>query len=175
MDISTSSVRYGFILAAFSILLSLVTYLLDISSTGYLIGILSLVGSIFIMYFAGHTEKNKLGGFISWKQALKAIWICGMIGFSLGTVYQIVFMKYIDHSVLEEQKEMKIKMIENFRGSMGDEAAEKQIELIQSEDMLSLKNISIMLASAIIASFIISALLALIVRRENPQALFDKY
>ncbi len=66
-------------------------------------------------------------------------------------------------------------MIENFRGSMGDEAAEKQIELIQSEDMLSLKNISIMLASAIIASFIISALLALIVRRENPQALFDKY
>lgn len=160
MDISTSSVRYGFILAAFSILLSLVTYLLDISSTGYLIGILSLVGSIFIMYFAGHTEKNKLGGFISWKQALKAIWICGMIGFSLGTVYQIVFMKYIDPS---------------FRGSMGDEAAEKQIELIQSEDMLSLKNISIMLASAIIASFIISALLALIVRRENPQALFDKY
>jgi hypothetical protein len=98
-----------------------------------------------------------------------------MIGFSLGTVYQIVFMKYIDPSVLEEQKEMKIKMIENFRGSMGDEAAEKQIELIQSEDMLSLKNISIMLASAIIASFIISALLALIVRRENPQALFDKY
>ena len=60
MDISTSSVRYGFILAAFSILLSLVTYLLDISSTGYLIGILSLVGSIFIMYFAGHTEKTNL-------------------------------------------------------------------------------------------------------------------
>ena len=86
-----------------------------------------------------------------------------------------VFMKYIDPELMEEQKEMQIKMMEGMRGTMGDEATEAQIERIQSEDVMSFKNISMMIGGSAIMAFFIAAILALIVKRDNPNELFDKY
>ena len=68
------------------------------------------------MFLSGTSERDSLGGFITWKQALKTIWICGLIGFGIGTLYQVVFMKYIEPELMEEQKEMQIKMMEGMRG-----------------------------------------------------------
>ena len=84
-------------------------------------------------------------------------------------------MKYIDPELMEEQKEMQIKMMEGMRGTMGDEATEAQIERIQSEDVMSFKNISMMIGGSAIMAFFIVAAEALIVKRDNPNELFDKY
>ena len=175
MNQLSPAIRFGLFLAAASILLSIIPYLLDMKTMSMFFGVISFIISIVFMFLSGTSERDSLGGFITWKQALKTIWICGLIGFGIGTLYQVVFMKYIDPELMEEQKEMQIKMMEGMRGTMGDEATEAQIERIQSEDVMSFKNISMMIGGSAIMAFFIAAILALIVKRDNPNELFDKY
>lgn len=161
-------VRYGLIVGIVSIVVSLIGYLLGITVTSMIYGLLAFAITILIIYLCGVAARTESGGYISWKSALKAMWVCGMIGFLISTVYQVVFMEFIDPSVKEQQKEMQIKAIEQWRGSMGDEAADAKIEEIQSTEFFGIKNISLMMAGSIIVTFIISAILALVLKKENP-------
>lgn len=173
MEKHTIAIRYGLIWSAVYVVLILVLYLFDhnmIQNFGVGI-VLFLIGIVF-MYFSGLDTRKKLGGFISWKEALIPCWVSSIVYGIISVLFMAVLYNYIDPELAEQQKEAQIKLIENFRANMGDIEADKAIERIQEQNPFGFGNLMIILASSFLIYFIISSIIALVLKKEDPNQLF---
>ena len=98
-----------------------------------------------------------------------------MIIFITQTLFLLLFNEFIDSSAFESEKEQAIQLIEKMRGMVGDEASDTQIEMITNQKNLDFSRILNLIFGSILISFLIAAIAALFIKRDNPQDRFEKY
>lgn len=174
MNSHQAAIRYGLIWGAISIATTLILYLLGmIQSTAA--NILLFIFGIYMMYQSGVNKRTELGGFISWKLAITPIWLTSVVSSILTVIFSWILFKFIDPDLQELQREEAIKMTEKMRSWVGDAATEEQLEQLQTQDFASPGQYLLIFLGALLFYFLIACLIALVVRRKNPEELFSKY
>lgn len=174
MEKHKNAIRLGLIWAGISVATTLLLYLLGIMENPYA-GALLFIFGIYMMYQSGKEKRIELGGYINWKQALTPIWLTSVISGFISTLFSWVLFRFIDPDLQAKQKEKAIEMTEKLRSLIGDEATEKELEKLENFDFTSLGNYLNIFLWTLLLYFIIAAILALILRKKDPQEIFDKY
>ena len=176
MNSFKTPIRFGLIFAAVSIVIDLILYLINPAMMqNTMIRTLVFIASLAIISMAGMRYRDEMGGFIKWKSAMTSMFVCGMIIFITQTLFLLLFNEFIDSSAFESEKEQAIQLIEKMRGMVGAEASDTQIEMITNQKNLDFSRILNLIFGSILISFLIAAIAALFIKRDNPQDRFEKY
>lgn len=120
------------------------------------------------MQRASREERTKLGGFISFAEALQPAFICLIIGSVAFSLFQYVILN-LDFELLEIQRDIAVKSIEalsNFANLSRENVA--AFQEMKPEDLKpNLQALILGLAKNFILGFIIAAIVAGIVTRKN--------
>ena len=167
-----TGVKWGLIGGALSVLISLLTYLIGPTyyiKLGSWLGFLSI---LIILALAGREERNNHGGFISFQEILRPIFLTYVIILVISTIMQVLMMKVIDPGLADTIKQTTIEGMDKLKGFMGDEAYDKAMEDINTKDFSgSFRDTALGLAFNILFGFGLSALYAVIMKRKNPEVL----
>ncbi len=167
-------IRNGVLWGSISIVIHLLFYLMNAPMSEWQSLLIFVIG-IYFMYDTGATMRKSLGGYITWKEAVKPIWLCSIIYCLFEFVYGYLLLNVIDPELVNDIKHSSIQLLEKYGGSMGEERLEQEIAKIENQDFGSLYSSFKGFMSMLLVYFGISAVMALVVRRKNPQWIFDKY
>lgn len=168
-------VRFGVYYGLFSILFTLVLYLVNPSLMFDMkIGTISsiLIAAIF-MYLAGKAEKADNAGFLSFGEALKPTFLTYVIGSALGVLFMYILMNFIDPSLLDLQKEVAMQMVENMGKML--KANEESMEQMREQAEASQQGFGIgtaiytWMVSLILPGIIIALIISAIIKK-NPES-----
>ncbi len=174
MESQRPAITLGLIWGGISIATTLLLYLLGMIQNPAASVLLFFFG-LYMMYRSGLTKRDELGGYISWKQALTPIWLTSVVSSVLSVGFSWILFKFIAPDLQELQREEAIKMTEKMRSWIGDAAAEEQLEKIQTQDFASIGQYVLVLLGAFLFYFAVSCLIALIVKKNNPEDIFSRY
>ena len=128
-SVGKEALRYGAVIAAILILLSLVAYVSNLSGNkvlGWLENIIIIGGLVWAMK---NFRDKHLGGYMEFGQGVSVGVLTSLFGGSINSLYAFVFLKYIDPSALEELKEVSIESV--MRGGYSDAELEMMDGLFQ--------------------------------------------
>lgn len=91
------ALNYGLILGFTTVLISVVTYIIDMPlKTGWISGLLGIIVMIALIVLGIKKYKEGNDGFVSLTEALKVGIAIALVGGIIGSLYQLVFLSYID-------------------------------------------------------------------------------
>ncbi len=138
-------IKYGIIYGIISICISLFTF--HVHYIGMIVQtLLSFALLIIFHYFTAKAYKNQNGGYLSYGETFKYLFIMSAVGFAISTIYTIVYMNYVNPDAVAFLNE---KIIEGFESTytklgMPEEqvmlAIEKMEEEFQKESRFSVVN-----------------------------------
>jgi hypothetical protein len=137
----------------------------------YFIGIfLSFSIQVILMGVAGAQQRKALGGFISFKDAFRAIFITLLIFLVINTIYSYIYMHFIDPDFSEKMKEASLRMAEKWGANQEalDKAAQKADDNIEKGKHLSSQLLSFFWSIVIYSIF--GMICAAIVKKNKPEA-----
>jgi hypothetical protein len=170
MDLKTTWLKYGLLLAAISIAIALISFYV------FPLGIwtqsaVSLLLYIVFMVWAAKEQRTQNGGFISFGDAFKTVFFTGLVGSVISLFFTLIWMNLIDTSLSEKMAEMALdstrSMLEKFGADENTiaEAIEKAEE--EMEDKFTPLNYILQGLQGIIMGLIPSAIIALIMKKEE--------
>ncbi|HMG15066.1 MAG TPA: DUF4199 domain-containing protein [Saprospiraceae bacterium] len=167
-----TGVKWGLIGGALSVLISLLTYLIGPTMYIKLGSWLGFISILVVLALAGREERKNHGGYISFQELLRPIFLTFVIILVISTLMQVIMMKLIDPGLADIIKQTTIEGMEKLKGLMGDEAFDKAMEDINAKDFSgSLRDTGLGLAFNILFGFGLCALYAVIMKRKNPDLL----
>jgi len=129
-DTKNIMLNYGAILGFITIGISVFNYMtkLDFSSYGWVGGIVGIIAMIALIYKGIEKVRDTAnGGYISLGEALKVGIAIALVGGLLSSLYQVVFLYYIDPEYLSRVQEFQLEKALEMNPNM----PEKQIEMMQ--------------------------------------------
>lgn len=164
-----NALKFGLYYALFSILFTLVVYLLDIKmyQTAASLSIMVIaiaVGVLFILYGIKSYRKNGLGGKISFSQAFAQGFVIGIISTVISVIFNYILYEFIDPGYLPN---MLIEAVD-YMESQGipEEFLEPAIERIESS-MTTMGQLKAGLIGGPIMSLIISLIVAAAIKKDT--------
>ncbi len=165
----------GVIIGILSTVIGVVTYYVFPSLLGSMsFGIATLVISLLIYVFFTLDLRKKIGGFWTFKEALKGIFLMSFIAGLIYSLANVVFYKFIEPGAFEKIAGfMESGMSQTFE-NMGmeqekiDEAVAKQIEGIKAQYDPTFAQFFKNLGIAVIIQFVMSLIFAAIFKKESP-------
>jgi hypothetical protein len=165
----------GVIIGILSTVIGVVTYYVFPSLLGSMsFGIATLVVSLLIYIFFTIDLKKKIGGFWTFKEALKGIFLMSFIAGLVYSLANVAFYKFIEPGAFEKIAGfMESGMSQTFE-NMGmeqekiDEAVAKQIEGIKAQYDPTFAQFFKNLGIAVIIQFVMSLIFAAIFKKEAP-------
>ena len=165
----------GVIIGILSTVIGVVTYYVFPSLLGSMsFGIGTLVVSLLIYIFFTLDLRKKIGGFWTFKEALKGIFLMSFIAGLVYSLANVVFYKFIEPGAFEKIAGfMESGMSQTFE-NMGmeqekiDEAVAKQIEGIKAQYDPTFAQFFKNLGIAVIIQFVMSLIFAAIFKKEAP-------
>lgn len=160
--------KYGLIVAATGILLTMIIYLigLDKSDTGQYLGWLNVLISIIAMIYAIKEKREKdLGGFISFGQAFGTGAKMVVVASAITAIFTYIYMSFINPSLHDYLLQKQVEKME------GRGMAQEQIDTTMSytEKFMTPVMMSVFtLIMGIIFGIIIALIIAAIVKKPNP-------
>jgi hypothetical protein len=115
MENNTSSTRnialnYGLILGFTTVLISVATYIIDMPlKTGWISGLLGVIVMIALIVLGIKKYKDGNDGYISLVEALKVGIAVALVGGIIGSLYQLVFLSYIDPNYISRVQELQLE------------------------------------------------------------------
>ncbi|HQE11723.1 MAG TPA: DUF4199 domain-containing protein [Flavipsychrobacter sp.] len=166
------SIKWGIIIAIINILLytTLNKFLMNSENmTLYYVAIGStFVLNIVLLSFLARQQRSALGGFISFKQCFRTLFIAILIICVTSFLYQQIYLKFIDPSFLDRMKEATLAFTEKIGAGQEqlDDVADKMDKQIAESNSVSRQLLSVVWAVVFysIIGFVISA----IVRKNKP-------
>ena len=129
---------------------------------------LSILLPVFFMQRAAREEREKLGGFISFAEALQPAYICLIIGSIAFSLFQYIILN-VDFELLQIQRDIAVESIQalsDFANLSKENLA--AFEEMKPEDLKpNLQALILGLAKNFILGFIIAAIVAAVVKRKN--------
>ena len=165
----------GVIIGILSTVIGVVTYYVFPSLLGSMsFGIGTLVVSLLIYVFFTIDLRKKIGGFWTFKEALKGIFLMSFIAGLIYSLANVVFYKFVEPGAFEKIAGfMESGMSQTFE-NMGmeqekiDEAVAKQIEGIKAQYDPTFAQFFKNLGIAVIIQFVMSLIFAAIFKKETP-------
>ena len=120
----------GLILAGVSILLTMLTYVIDVSlMVEWWFGVVSLLISMGLLIYLGINYRNDIGGILSYGDAFKFSFLVFFVSYVVGIIFQIALYTVIDPELPEIMKQLTVeKTVEMMEGfGMSDEALDAAI------------------------------------------------
>ena len=166
-------VKGGLIVGGVSIIITMVVYLVDIGlMVKWWYGLLTLTISMGLLIFLGINYRNLIGGFISYKNALKFSFLVFLISYVMGIVFQILLYNIIDPSLPEVIKQLTIETTVEMMESFGTppEAIDAAIVGIEEGIDNSTTPVGILKSSpwGILFIFIFAAIGSLFIKENQP-------
>ncbi len=155
------------------------TYVLYIANKSLFLSSRSILLIIFILLIvkSGLEARNANGGFITFGQIFKNMFVTGTVGIVLCTPFEYIMMNYIDPDLIEMQKEISLEAAEQARdflsgigGEEFDNQFDEELEKIENTNPFSAMNsIRTLLIRLIAPIALLSALFGLILKKNKPQ------
>jgi len=174
--ISQLSLKYGFILAAVSIVLSLTLHFVNpvLVYTNFMVSIGIFIVFIALLVISGINIRKEIGGFWTFGEAFKAFLIISLILAITATLYNFVLMKFIDPdlparaaaAIEDAQRAMMAKF------GMGNDEIDAALEKggnMQEKLEPNFKNTFTSFGVSIASYGVISLILAAILKRKEPE------
>ncbi len=128
-------IRWGIIIAAISIVLFTACnmFLLNNIVVYFICVILCGAVQVILMGVAGAQQRKAIGGFISFKDAFRAIFIATLIFVTINTIYSYIYMRFIDPDFSVRMKDATLRMVEKYGANQEamDKASQKADENIE--------------------------------------------
>lgn len=167
---TTTALTYGLI---GGIVLCIFNLLLYLGGVKYFLSPVSMVGYLLITtiaVLAGLQQKKQEGGFLSTNDALKVVFMVFALGFLLQTFFNFILLNFIDVPFREALAQASAEKAAEYLKKWG--MSESQIEEA-TKNATDPKNYSLgsqFLGYAVmcIVSFIVSLIIALIIRKKKP-------
>ena len=163
----------GLILAGVSILLTMLTYVIDVSlMVEWWFGIVSILISMGLLIYLGINYRNDIGGILSYGDAFKFSFLVFFVSYVVGIIFQIALYTVIDPELPEIMKQLTVeKTVEMMEGfGLSDEALDAAI--IGVEDGIDEATTPMgMIKSAPLGIFFLlffSAISAIFIKRNPP-------
>ena len=170
VNLENNGVKNGLVLAAVAVIISIIIYFIDKSLflSPAIRFFASILLPVFFMRKAVLEERAELNGYIKFSEAIQPAYltlIIGVIGFS---IFQYIIMT-MDFELLEIQREIAVDSIKKLSGFAGlTEENIAQFEDIKAEDLKpDLKALLLGLAKNFILGFILAAITAAVLKREQ--------
>ncbi|NUM31777.1 MAG: DUF4199 domain-containing protein [Bacteroidetes bacterium] len=168
-------VWYGIYYGITSIAVFTIVYLVNFELFGKFIlwGAISLAIPLVFYIAGGIAERKQNGGFLKYKQAFIALFIIGIVGYLINLTYTIVFTNVIDKQFNTRLEEVVTQSTANWleKYKMDQEKIDMQMEKIH-EQFANANTTGAYIKQllwAIVVSAIISAIIALIIKRNPPE------
>lgn len=166
-------VNYGLILGFATVILSVITYLLNMPlEIGWISGLLGIIIMISIIVIGIKKFRANNNQSLSLGEALKIGLGIAVIGGIIASIYQLIFLTYIDPEYITRVQELQLEKALEQNPDMSDE----QIEMIKKMGETT-SSPWISFAGALIGNlffgFIISLIGGLILKRDNPNKEVD--
>lgn len=160
--------KYGLIVAATGILLSLITYLLGLDKTdaGQYIGWINVPIMIVAMVFAIKEKRDKeLGGYIEFGKAFSTATLVVLISTAITAIYTYIYVTVINPSFIEYTLQKEItKMEESGKSQSEIDMALPYIEKFMTPTMMSV----FMFFGGLVMGIIVALIVAAIMKKPNP-------
>jgi len=108
--------KFGLLIAILKIILSTVLYQMFLSNwtMSVVIMFISFALSITLLVVAGIQQRKAMGGYINIKEAFQVMFVAILIFVTLNFLYDIIYMKFIDTSMLEKSRESALNTAERW-------------------------------------------------------------
>ncbi|TDQ08498.1 DUF4199 domain-containing protein [Pedobacter metabolipauper] len=171
------SLKNGLIIAAVSVVLSLVLYFINplMAYTSLWLGLVLFVLFIALLVYAGKTIRTDAGGFWTFGEAFKSFLIMGLIIASLSTLYNVLLMTVIDPELPVKAgaaiDENTRSMMEKF-GSTSEQIDEAMAKAGNNADKLKItpKNVVTSFGVSLAVYGVLALILAAILKKTNQNA-----
>lgn len=169
--IKKNGINYGVITGVFSVLFTVIIYLVDLSlMTKWWVGVTMLIGYLVIGILLLSKTKKELNGVFPFKDAFVTYFISALVGIGISLVFNILLYNYIDPEAAVQLKELTItstvEMMQKF-GAPAD-AITEAVAKLQSYNQFSTFELAKGSIWSVVGSIIFGLILALIFR-SKPQ------
>ena len=168
---SNVGLTYGLIGGIAMIIYTLCLYLAGVQTFMHLGLIYSSYALItLIAVLAGLKQKKLKGGFISFAEALKTVFLTFAIAFFLQTLFNYVLLNYIDTSFRDALTQATMEKTEEWlkKFSVPESDIEKTMESMASKNNYSIFNVFLGYGVMCIISCIVSLIIAAIIKKNKP-------
>ncbi|HVU53780.1 MAG TPA: DUF4199 domain-containing protein [Puia sp.] len=164
------AVTYGLITGLVLILLTTILYLGGVNvfiSYSFVAYILVIVAAV----LAAIMEKKAGSGFLEFREALKAAFLVFVIALLLQSLFTWVLVNFIDTGFRTVLEQATLEKVEKFMQSMklNQEAIDKALDEQRGKNQYALPKLLLGLCFTYIVCFLISLLIAAIVKRKKPE------
>lgn len=122
------ALNYGLILGFTTVLISVVTYIIDMPlKTGWISGLLGIIVMIALIFLGIKKYKDGNNGYISIIESLKVGIAIALVGGIIGSIYQLVFLSYIDPEYISRVQELQLEQTLEENPNISEE----QIQMMQ--------------------------------------------
>ncbi len=116
------ALRWGLIIGAINIIISLLLYIIDITIMGSMwLGFLILAMNVVITIFAGINYRNSIGGFMNFKNAFIYSFVLILIAVLVSSIFRILLFNVIDPQAAEVVADAAIENAESMFRRLGVE------------------------------------------------------
>jgi len=165
-----TGITYGLIAGLLMIVISLVLYLGGVKMFLSPVAYLSYLVIITIAVLAGLRQKKLNGGYIEFSEALKVVFSVFAIGFLMQIAFMFVLLNYIDipfrEALAQETIEATISMMK--RMGVSESTIEDAMKADAGADNYSIGKMLLGYAIWCIVFFIVSLIIAAIIKRKKP-------
>lgn len=161
--------KFGLIVGATGILLSLITYILglDTSDIGQYIGWINIpIMVIALIYAIKEKQNNELGGFVSFGQAFKTGFLVVLIATSIVAVYNYLYMSVINPGIKDYILQKQAEKFEE--QGMSGEQMEQALSMTEKFTTPLMASIWL-LAGGLFLGTIVVLIISAIMKKSNPQ------
>lgn len=174
-NLNKAALNNGLIIGVLSAVIAMVTYYMFpsmLGSMGYGLGTLVLTLVIYILFTID--LRKKIGGYWSFREALKGIFLMSFVAGLFYAVFNLLFYKLIEPNAFEKISGFVEQGMSRTFENMGmqqeqiDEAVGKQVESMRSQYDPGAKDFFRNLGIAVIIEFVMSLIFAAIFKKELP-------
>lgn len=173
-DLRKNAINYGMYLGLILIAFNTIIYAVDINLfTNMWVGILTMIIMVSVAVFTTVKHKNKLGGFLSFKEAFSSFIITVIVGSLISVIYTIVLFNFIDPEAKTILTENLIKYTTGLMEKFGAKPADinEAVKEMSKTDSYGIYGQLKGYVSSIVIYSIIGLITALIIKRDRPLSL----
>ncbi len=172
-SIKSSAINYGLYLGGALSLITIAIWFIDINLMANMwLGIGLLLAIIAFGVVSTAKSKSIQGGFLTFKEAFSSYFFTTAIGIAISLLVSMILFNFVDPDAAKEIQQITVErtitMMEGFGAP--SEAVAEAVEKIESENQYSIVNTLKGLAWSCLFQAIIGLIVALIMKKSNPDA-----
>ena len=115
--------------------------------------------------------KKSQGGFLSFGEGFKAIFIASVVGFGICTIFEYIHFNLIDPTLADQMKDLTLEKMDEAAGFLSDDMLEKATEAIEDQEFTITLSRSLMnyVVRLVFPAAVVGAIVSLILRKKESE------